>query len=74
MTCDIALWYVTCDIHPVPLLLVDDPNTRHPVPGDIATDHYHCTILETNGYHVHVLVSTHRHHLGGMRQIPYLFE
>ena len=64
-----ALGYVTCDIDPVPLLLMDDPDTRHPVPGDVPADNYHRAILETNGYHAHVLVSTHSHHLKGMTQM-----
>ena len=65
----LALRYTTCDIDPVPFLLVDNPDTRHPVPGDVPTDHYHRAILETNGYHAHVLVSTHGHHLGGVRRV-----
>ena len=57
----------TCDIDPLSLLLVDDPVARHPVSGDVSSNHYDSTVLEPHGNHVHVLMSANSHHLMNSR-------
>ena len=58
--------YMTCDINSNCFLLVHKLLSRHSVPSDVPSYQDHRAVLVTHGNHVHILMGSNCHHLGGM--------